>query len=146
MRSLQAAESPLSSREASLVGGCKNAWERIDLPNGLDPHLWLSEITHAFRNDRYFVTVRPIAGHVTHLAVRSFSGERPSWHDLQRIKNDLAGEHATAVEVFPPSEEVVDGADVYHLWVLPDGLPFGLRRDRYGEEFRLADDTIRART
>ena len=33
-----------------------------------------------------------------------------------------------AVEVYPPESQLVDDADLYHLWVLPAGfeLPFGL--------------------
>ena len=33
---------------------------------------------------------------------------------------------ATAVEVYPPSDQVVDGADMFHIWVLPEPLPFSL--------------------
>ena len=49
-----------------------------------------------------------------------------SWLDLQRIKNEVAGPERVAVEVFPPEAELVDEANFYHLWVLPEGfeLPF----------------------
>jgi hypothetical protein len=45
---------------------------------------------------------------------------------MQRIKNEIAGPGCTAVEVYPPAAEVVDGANMFHMWVLPLGLPFGL--------------------
>lgn len=61
-----------------------------------------------------------------HLAISSLSGIRPSWPEAQRIKNELAGEGATAVEVYPPQGEVIDQADMYHLWVLPGRLPFSI--------------------
>jgi len=52
------------------------------------------------------------------------------WDDLQRIKNELAGEDRTAIEVFPTVSDLVDKAPMRHLWVLPSGyaLPFGLHR------------------
>lgn len=61
-----------------------------------------------------------------HLAVSSLSGIRPTWHEMQRIKDDLAGPDTTAIEVYPPQREIVDGADMFHIWVLRGKLPFGL--------------------
>lgn len=63
-----------------------------------------------------------------HLAVASLSGIRPTWHEMQRIKNEIAGPDATAIEVYPPESEVVDEADMFHLWIVPDPLPFSLSR------------------
>jgi len=73
----------------------------------------------------FSVLERPVVG-ATHLAITSLSGVRPTWWEAQRIKNEIAGEAATAVEVYPPASEVVDEADMYHLWILPDPLPFSL--------------------
>lgn len=50
------------------------------------------------------------------------------WRDLQRIKNELAGPHREAVELFPNEGRLTDESDQFHLWVLcEDGLrfPFG---------------------
>ncbi len=56
--------------------------------------------------------------------------EKPirSWTDMQRVKNELMGPDRIAVEVYPKESQRVDVANIYHLWVLPDGmkLPFGL--------------------
>ena len=51
-----------------------------------------------------------------------------SWQELQRIKNEVMGEHRTAVEVYPSIEKLMDDANIYHLWVLPENfsLPFSL--------------------
>ena len=43
-----------------------------------------------------------------------------SWHDLYRIKNEIFGEAATAIEVYPPKDKLVDDANIYWLWVLCD--------------------------
>jgi hypothetical protein len=54
------------------------------------------------------------------------------WRHLQRIKNELAGGEREAVEIFPPQSQLVDGANQYHLWVLPEGqtTPFTWREGR----------------
>jgi hypothetical protein len=53
-----------------------------------------------------------------------------SWPDLQRIKDTLpvGGPERIAIEVYPRDSELVDDANMYHLWLLPEGfdLPFGL--------------------
>jgi hypothetical protein len=72
-------------------------------------------------------------GCVTRLAVaRHDKHPLRSWADLQRIKNEVAGPERVAVEVFPPEAELVDEANFYHLWALPEGfeLPFRVRSMR----------------
>lgn len=43
------------------------------------------------------------------------------WRHLQQIKNDICGEDREAVELYPATDRVNDGANQYHLWVLPKG-------------------------
>ena len=87
---------------------------------------WIRQVNAAFRNRVFAVLVRDLPNGVRHMAVSSLSGDRPTWHEMQRIKNELAGRERTAVEVYPPAHEVVDGADMFHIWVLPGNLPFSL--------------------
>lgn len=70
-------------------------------------------------------------GTVTHLWVRRHDGRPLHWKHMQRIKNELVGEERTAVEVYPAQADLVDVANMYHLYVLPEGyqLPFGLHLD-----------------
>lgn len=88
----------------------------------------------AYVNNRYSVQVSFVStavGKVTHFWIRHHAGEMPrSWMDMQRIKNELAGSDATAVEVFPPQAELVDSANMAHLWVYPADfvMPFRLHR------------------
>ena len=44
--------------------------------------------------------------------------------DLLRNAEDQI--RAVAVEVYPKQSDIFDGADAYHLWVLPDGLGFSI--------------------
>lgn len=48
------------------------------------------------------------------------------WQDLQKIKDQLVGEDREAVQVFPRKGEIVDMANMAHLWLVPDGerLPY----------------------
>lgn len=52
-----------------------------------------------------------------------------TWEELQRLKREAGFGGFEAVEVFPQDSDVVNVANIRHLWVLPAGyLPFGWRR------------------
>lgn len=102
-------------------------WERFPVsPGMIGGRGWTREIVLAHRNRCFCVLERPLPDGTIHLGVSSLSQIRPTWWEMQRIKNEIAGESATAVEVYPPGAEVVDGADMFHIWVLPAPLPFSL--------------------
>lgn len=103
-------------------------WEKMTFPPGtVGGGRWTRPITTAYRNWVFSVLWRvDDDADVIHLAISSLSGIRPTWPEAMRIKDELAGPQATAVEVYPPRAEVVDEADMYHLWVLPSPLPFSL--------------------
>lgn len=103
-------------------------WEEFHFPRGTVGRGWAADFDHAFRNKVFCVLVRTLPDETRHFAVSSLSGDRPSWHEMQRIKDELAGRPATAVEVYPPHDEIVDEADMFHIWILPRPLPFGLSR------------------
>ncbi|MBO3760400.1 hypothetical protein [Ciceribacter sp. L1K22] len=110
-------------------------WQRFDVPPGaVGGNGWTREVTEAWRNDLYVVLVRPFVddngANVTHLSIRTFSNLEPPWRDLQRIKNELCGSELTGVQVMPPTSELVDGADLYHMWVFATPLPFSIGRGR----------------
>lgn len=69
-------------------------------------------------------------GAVEHLWIRRHDGKPLIWREMQRIKNELMGVERVAVEVYPPVSMLVDDADMYHLWVLPEGftLPFTIAK------------------
>lgn len=43
-----------------------------------------------------------------------------TWDELQKIKSDLGYGHRDAVEIYPKDKDVVDVANMRHLWVLPE--------------------------
>lgn len=48
------------------------------------------------------------------------------WRHFQAIKNAVAGPDREAIEIFPPEDNLFDGANQYHLWVLPSGMQSAL--------------------
>ena len=126
----------LEREAAARKSGDWGAWSEVKFPKGTVAKTgWPSEITHGYRNQVFMVLVRDLPGGVTHLAITSASEIRPTWPEMQRIKNAIIGTEATAVEVYPPQFKVVDAANMYHIWVLPQGLPFGLA----DEELKLSE-------
>lgn len=88
----------------------------------------------AFVNCHYVVQVReyddPRFGLVVHLWIRNNDGSTfHDWQEFQRIKNELVGPEWTAVEVYPPQSELVDDANLYHLFCFKNcgHLPFTLK-------------------
>jgi hypothetical protein len=75
----------------------------------------------------------PIAHHqryVVHLSIRRNDRKAVNdWRDLQRIKNQLCGLDAEAVELYPAEARMVDQANSYHLWCLPAGQRFPIGWD-----------------
>lgn len=110
--------------------GAWGAWEHTVIdPAEIGGDGWTLKIERAHRNKVFCVLDRPLGDGGRHFAISSFSQIRPTWREAQRIKNELAGEDATAIEIYPPAGEVIDAADMYHLWVLPGEAPYSLWHD-----------------
>ncbi len=98
---------------------------------------WLPQMDKCWESDDgYSVMSRKIRtdiGVVEHVTIQKLGGFGDvTWAIKQEIKNELFGERATAIEVFPDVRNLVDVCDVYHLWVLPEKfkLPFGIHPTR----------------
>lgn len=103
-------------------------WESNSFPKGTvsnDRSSFSFNFIRSYHNNVFSVLERPMRSG-THLAVSSLSGERPSWWEMQRIKNELMGAHTTGIEVYPPQNEVVDGADMFHIFVTTGPASFSL--------------------
>ena len=73
------------------------------------------------------------AGDCFYLSIRRNDREPcDSWRDFQEIKNELCGPEREAVQVYPAESRLVDTANQYHLWVMPEGMlfPMGFFTDR----------------
>ena len=82
--------------------------------------------------------IRTQFGNVEHVTISKGTGTSDgsgevSWSEKMRIKNELFGENRFAIEVFPKQKNLVDVADVYHLWVFDKKkeMPFGIAKREY---------------
>jgi hypothetical protein len=54
--------------------------------------------------------------------------ENISWDELQLVKRECGFADRWAVEIFPPDSEIVNAANMRHLWLLPEAPSFGWKR------------------
>ena len=85
-----------------------------------------------YTNGTYSVFVRDDIGRdgqtYTHLSIKRDDREViDDFRVFQAIKNALVGPEREAVQVYPAESQLVDLANQYHLWVMPEGYvrPFG---------------------
>lgn len=119
----------LGKEERLRKSGNWPAWETLTFPKGSvsrNPKGWAYQFETIHRNEVFSVLDRTLPNGTRHLAISSLSGIRPTWREMQRIKDEIAGADATAVEIYPPHVEIVDEADMFHIWVLTERLPFTL--------------------
>ena len=71
----------------------------------------------------------------------TLSGERwldnIAWDDLQRLKAECGFGDCDAVEVYPRDRDIVNVANMRHLWVLAEPLEFAWRRSGGANDPRL---------
>lgn len=83
------------------------------------------ELLEAFNNNVYSVQVftrHRLRPGTLQLVVRRHDGQDGiPWDDLQRIKNEICGRNAVALEVYPRADQFVNDANLRHLFVLPAG-------------------------
>ncbi|MGK3116687.1 DUF7694 domain-containing protein [Candidatus Pantoea formicae] len=53
-----------------------------------------------------------------------------TWDALQDIKNAVGYSDRDALEVYPRQRDVVNVANMRHLWILPEPLAFAWRKDK----------------
>jgi hypothetical protein len=95
---------------------------------------WCNELNEALVDEKlnYCVMIRQVEtewGTVEHACIRNTKSTDIPWAEKQRIKNEVFGSDACAIEVYPDESKLVDAANMYHIWILPKGfqLPFGLK-------------------
>ncbi len=94
-----------------------------------------------FVNETYQVHKRTVGdgelGRICHLSIKRKDREPVSdWRDKQAIKNQLCGDAAEGLELYPAESRVVDSANQFHLWVfldseIPVGFEQGLKLDSH---------------
>ncbi len=88
-----------------------------------------------WRSREFLVQVFSVPGNIFRISVSRSDLDKSgrwkdgiSWDDLQRIKSEIGFGNVDAVEVYPADRNVVNVANIRHLWVMPEPVPFAWRR------------------
>lgn len=84
------------------------------------------------RNRHFLVQIFPPIDGVVRMSIQRCAFDRKSghwqdgitWDELQKLKDDAGFSRAAAVEIYPPTDKIVDVANLRHLWVLPEPPTF----------------------
>lgn len=66
----------------------------------------------------------------TELAASGRWADGITWDQLERIKSEIGHGDRWAVELYPPDAEVVDVANMRHLWLLTEAPSFAWTREK----------------
>lgn len=86
---------------------------------------WMSRL---FRNNKYIVMIddhaKTTKGSAIKAMIRQNDAEpiKNHWAEIQRIKNEIFGSDAIAVEYYPAEEDLADVANIYWIWLFPAGV------------------------
>lgn len=98
-------------------------------------HVWPSNTAapdRLFMNNVLTVQLFNEKSGMVRLSVKSHDGKGGlEWDLLQQIKNDVGYSKCQAIEIYPSSKDVVNVANMRHLWVLPTALDIGWFRQVY---------------
>lgn len=95
------------------------------------------EIVQVFKNDRFLVQIRK-QGDTIRISVNRVDYqiledgtpnwlEGITWDDLQQIKNECGYRDKWMCEYYPPESEVVNIANIRHLWLMDEAPKHTLR-------------------
>lgn len=85
-------------------------------------------MTRCFINNHYCVMI--FDGHLTShkttaikvMIQRHDDAPIHQWSELQHIKNVIFGKETVAIEYYPKQSELIDMANIYWLWIYPEGV------------------------
>lgn len=120
-------------RENAKQPDCLQEIPRAQWPANAPP-----TIMRVFRSRDFLVQeYEPPSAHViSRLSVcrTSISGSRwkdgITWDELQRIKSECGYGNTDAIEIYPADDDVVNVANMRHLWILDSRIPFAWRKQK----------------
>ena len=122
-----------SQRSAAkrLLSKPKGKLEPIDFEQWPAPD-WM---TRAYRNNRYVVMIEDDVimdnGSTAIKVMVQRHDDRPipnHWREMQSIKNEIFSSESIGIEYYPPESQLTDKANIYWLWVFPNGgLPQAIK-------------------
>jgi len=123
------------------IGASPPDWTPFeDVTNAMDHPEWTDERERVYLNSRLQVHVVPHQseelGEFFHVSFRNVDKTaHRDWRDTQRMKNELFGKDAEAVELYPKEGRLHDTCNQFHLWVIEANrtFPFGFGDRMVGE-------------
>ncbi len=111
--------SSFMERRLRKIGKKWGEWENRKYTVAMDK---TGDLIDAWCNDRFAVQLFE-NGEFLWLSIRKHAEHvnPPTWSELQRIKTELVGAEREGVQVFPRQSEIVDQANMYHVWLYPAG-------------------------
>lgn len=125
----RALERENARRPLHLEGICREDW-----PDGLADH---PRSPFAVWRSRHFLVrfyKEPAPGVIGRLSIlrTAVAGDRwadgITWDDIQRLKSETGHADTWAVEVFPADADVVNVANIRHLWLLAEAPAYAWRK------------------
>ncbi len=96
-------------------------WEHRFGEHNPPPTDKLHELTDCWLNNKLSVQLhRGGLGQWDRVMVRKHDSSRVEWAELQRVKNELFGEDRIAIEVLPKQKDLVDSANMYWFFLVPE--------------------------
>ena len=91
-------------------------------------HVWANSyfLVQEFREEEGVIR---LTVNITGMGMNARWKDGITWDALQEIKNAVGYADWDAVEIYPAEHDVVNVANMRHLWILPEPLPFAWRRD-----------------
>lgn len=92
-------------------------------------------LLEVWRSKKYLVQIYATSTNVKRLSINKTSrhkgqwADKLTWDELQDIKDKVGYGDSLAIEIYPKNKDVVNVANMRHLWVLPFSLPFGWVND-----------------
>lgn len=124
-------------RDLQIIGADNSRWPRrlTAVPRAHWPDRSHAAIA-VWRSRDYLVQVFDAPGGVLRMSVcrTTWDGRGGRWRDgitwdeLQRLKAEVGYGDCWAVEIYPPDDEVVNAANLRHLWLLAERPPFAWQR------------------
>lgn len=99
-------------------------FELVDL-NKKDHPSWM---TRAFINHRYIVMINDNSKTTKGAAIRAMIKKHDGnpipghWSEIQKIKNEIFGKEAVAVEFYPKESELVNEKNIYWIWIFEEDI------------------------
>jgi len=91
-----------------------------------------------YANSFFYVVVYILDG-IIQLSIKPFDpSDKPTWKDLQQIKNEIVSRESEAIELFPAESRCVESEGHTYLWVLHDQqqypIGFGFNLEKLSSE------------